>query len=218
MHLVLPTQYVFSVDLVQVDTARSLNADTDMAQSTLTVGNSPPSTATQGNSAIGGTHPKQWQTNLLRFGPVGVELADSVVFNYQILNKGNPDPDVVTSALNQAGKKLADYAVESISKSLVAGLKEIESVEIGSLSTAVPVVGPILGIVAAWLVSELKSIVFADCDGPVAVEQVVLLGRDLHRKTVNGPYRTTTTHPGVDSATGCGANSVYEVSWSITQG
>ena len=217
MHLVLPTQYVFSVDLVKVDTTRSLNADTDTAQATLTVGNSPAATATQWIDAIGGTHPKEWQTNLLRFGPVTVELADSVVFNYQIVNKGDPNPNVVDSAMTAAGKKLADYAVQSISKSLLSGLTEIESVEIGTVSSAVPVVGPLLGILAGWLVSELTSIVFADCDGPVALEQVVLLGRDLCRNTAAGPYRTTTTHPGTDSNTGCGANSVYEVSWSITR-
>ncbi len=217
MHLVLPTQYVFSVDLVQVDTARSLNADTDTAQATVTVGNAPAQSATQYIDAIGGTHPKQWQPNLLSFGPLTVELADSVVFNYQIVNKGNPNPDVVDSAMTAAGKKLADYAIQSISKSLLAGLTEIESVEIGSVSSAVPVVGPLLGILAAWLVSELTSIVFADCDGPVALEQVVLLGRDLCQKTAAGPYRTTTTHPGTDSAIGCGSNSVYEVSWSITR-
>jgi len=217
MHLHLPTQYVFSVDLVKVDTARSLNADTDTAQATLTVGNAPAATATQHIDAIGGTHPKQWQTNALSFGPVTVDLADSVVFNYQILNKGNPNPDVVDSALTAAGKKLADYAVQSISTSLLSGLTEIESVEIGAVSSAVPVVGPLLGILAAWLVSELTSIVFADCDGPVALEQVVLLGRDLCRQTAAGPYRTTTTHPGIDSNIGCGANSVYEVSWSITR-
>jgi hypothetical protein len=198
-------------------TARSLNADTDTAQATLTIGNSPAATATQSIDAIGGTHPKQWQTNLLRFGPVTVELADSVVFNYQIVNKGNPNPDIVDSAMTAAGKKLADYAVQSTSKSLLSGLTEIESVEIGTVSSAVPVIGPLLGILAGWLVSELTSIVFADCDGPVALEQVVLLGRDLCRNTSAGAYRTTTTHPGTDSATGCGSNSVYEVGWSITR-
>jgi hypothetical protein len=79
------------------------------------------------------------------------------------------------------------------------------------------VVGRRLGILAESLVSELTSIVFADCDGRVALEQVVLLGRELCRNTAAGPYSTTTTHPGTDSATGCGSNSVYEVSWSITR-
>jgi hypothetical protein len=42
-----------------------------------------------------------------------VELADSVVFNYQIDKEGNPNPDVVDSAMTAAGKKLADFAVQS---------------------------------------------------------------------------------------------------------
>jgi hypothetical protein len=217
MHLVLPTRYVFSIDLVQVDTARSLNADTDTATATLTIGDSPATTATQSIDAIGGTHPKQWQTNALRFGPVTVELADSVVFNYQVVNQGNPDPNAVDSVMTAAGKKLADYAVQSISKSLLDGLTAIEAVEIGSVSSAVPVVGPLLGILAGWLVGEIASIFTANCDGPVALEQVVLLGRDLYRNTAAGPYRTTTTHPGTDSNSFCGDNSVYEVSWSITR-
>jgi hypothetical protein len=214
MHLSLPTRYAFLVELVQVDTARSLNADTDTAQATLTIGNFPAATQTQGNAAIGGTHPKQWQTNLLSFGPVVVDLADFVVFNYQIVNKGNPDPNIVDKALNPAGKKLVDLAVKSVAKSLGAGLQAISTVEIGSL-LAVPVAGPILALLQTWLTSELTSIIFADCDGLVAVEQVVMRGQDLNRKTAQGAYRATTTHAGTDSAVGCGGNSLYEVTWSV---
>jgi hypothetical protein len=61
----------------------------------------------------------------------------------------------------------------------------ITSVEIGAL-TSVPVLGSILGMVEQWLISQLEDIVFAKCDGLVAVEQVVLLGRDLHLMTANG--------------------------------
>jgi hypothetical protein len=57
----------------------------------------------------------------------------------------------------------------------------------------------------------LGDIVFADCDGLVAAEQIALAGRDLHLKTVNGPLTMTTVHKGADSPTGCGSNSQYEV-------
>jgi hypothetical protein len=40
---------------------------------------------------------------------------------------------------------------------------------------------------------------------------------DLHQMTANGPFTKVTEHPGTDSATGCGDNSQYEVTWSITR-
>ena len=211
MHLVLPTQYTFSVDFVTADEPRSFNTDTDTAQTTLKVGNWKVATEIEGIPNIGGTHPSQWAPANLKFGPVTVELCDSVAFNYTIVNKGDPTPDLMQKALNEAGQKLAGLAIDSVSKGLSAGFEAISGVELSSLLT-VPLIGPLLALAEGWLLGELKSVIFADCDGIVAVEQPVFLGRDLYQR---GTGTVTTTHPGTTSATGCGENSLYEVTWTI---
>ena len=82
---------------------------------------------------------------------------------------------------------------------------------------AAPIIGSLLGILAGWLVSQLNSMINVKCDGTVTVEQVVTMGRDLQMKTIGGhPYTMTTIHNGTDSPVGCGSNSKYEVTLSIT--
>nr|MDQ2687875.1 hypothetical protein [Armatimonadota bacterium] len=212
--IALPSRYRFSVDFVTVDTARSLNTDTDTAMATLAVGNWPALTATQSMGDVGGTHPKQAQTNLLNFTPITVELCEAAAFNYLIVNNGNADQKSLDDALVKAGTSLTDDAVKSVSQDLGAGAGAITGIEVGGV--VAPVIGSLLGALVGWLLGELGGVVFADCDGIVAAEQVVLLGRDLQQHL--GKYtHVVTIHPGTDSNTGCGANSKYEVTWSITR-
>ncbi len=185
-HTHLPTRYRFSVDFVTVDTARSFNSDTDYGQCSIRVGHWPIQTATQTMGDLGGTDPKQAQTNLLNFEPVAVELCEPVVFNYSVVNNGHADQSTVTAFLTKGGEQL---------------------IELG-----LGVSGPL----ADWLLDQFFSVVFADCDGWVVVDQHRFTGRDLHLETVNG-LTCTQPYAGYDSPTGCGANSEYEVTWSVTR-
>ena len=72
----LPTRYRFSVDFVQVDTARSLNTDTDYGQCSARAGNWLTRTANQTIGDIGGTDYKQFETNLLYIDPVDLDFCD----------------------------------------------------------------------------------------------------------------------------------------------
>ena len=211
----LPCRYQFSVDFFTVNTARSLNQDTDTVQSTLKVGNSATQTATQYMGNWGGTELKQAQVQAVTFAPATVELCEYAVFNYQIVNSAEADKNVLDSALNKAGESLADYAVSSIMKALGQGLTAITSIEVGTI-TSVPVIGTILSLLSPWLIDQVGSLFSAGrCDGAVALEQVVLPGRDLHLATATGGITETTDHPGTDSPVGCGSNSDYSVTWSI---
>jgi hypothetical protein len=99
------------------------------------------------------------------------------------------------------------------------GIAKIITVTLeGAIKVDVPVVGSILAAIETWLLGKLTDIVFANCDGIVAVEMRAMMGRDLHLLTNSGrsKFSTTTTHHGTDSPTGCGGNSVYDVLWSIT--
>ena len=205
-------RYKFSLDRFKCDNPRSLNADTDVASATLTVGGWSTLSGTNSMGDVGGTHLKQGQFNL-SFSPVLVETCEHFVFSYQILNSGAGNAATV---LDQASKQLADEAVSGIKKALNAGVTAITGIEIATV-TAVPVIGPILAILGGWLIGKLTDIAFARCDGLVAVEMIVVQGDALQRNTAAGPWSVTTVHPGTDSATGCGANSKYEVTWSISQ-
>jgi hypothetical protein len=66
--------------------------------------------------------------------------------------------------------------------------------------------------VGQWLL----GIVFANCDGAVAVDQINVTGADLINWTTGtGMYSETGFYPGLDSPTGCGSNSRYNVTWSV---
>ena len=211
----LPTRYQFSVDHVHVTTTRSLDADTDTSQASIAAGNWAIQTKKQVIGDIGGlSNPKEAQLNLLNFEPVTVELCEAVLFNYLILNSGNADQKTIDAALVSAGTSLTSESVSSVSKNLAAGVGAIVGVELVGNIVA-PVIGSLLGSLVGYLIGKLGNIVFANCDGLVAAEQIALTGRDLHLKTANGPLTMTTVHNGTDSPTGCGSNSQYEVIWSI---
>lgn len=216
----LPSRYVFSVDHMVVDTARSFNNDTDTGQCSLAIGNWPTAlppkdwpllTKTQRQGDLGGTAVKEGATNLMNFGPITVELCETAIFNYTFMNSAG-DPSFVQSVLLQQGVKLADLGVQTAIKDIGTGLG-ITVVDVAGI--AAPIIGSLLGILASWLVSELNSIIEAKCDGVVAAEQILTMGKDLQGKTTHGPYSMTTVHNGTDTPHGCGSNSQYEVTWSI---
>jgi hypothetical protein len=65
-------------------------------------------------------------------------------------------------------------------------------------------------------VGEVGTILFANCDGPVAAGVHVFTGAELTSMTTGGKAVTQTDHnPGTDSPHGCGGNSNYFVTWSI---
>jgi hypothetical protein len=217
-HTRLPSRYRFSVDQVRVDTARSLNNDTDTGQCTLAIGNWPTANLpknwpllpkTQSLGDFGGTAPGQALTNLLNFDPVLVELCESAIFNYTFTNTME-DQSLVDSTLIQQGTQLADSGVKTVVKDIGVGLG-VTAVDVAG--TSVPIIGSLLTLLGGWLASQLNSIIKARCDGVVAVEQVVVMGKDLQSGAA--PSTMTTIHNGSNSAVGCGSNSKYEVTWSM---
>ena len=83
----------------------------------------------------------------------------------------------------------------------------------GTIGSDIPGLGTILGAVTGFLAGELVGIINADCDGAVAAEQDTFTYNDTMAKTANGTFSQTTKHPGTNSPTGCGGNSMYTVTW-----
>jgi hypothetical protein len=126
----------------------------------------------------------------IQFGPILVTTPnDPVAFNYQILNNGHS----------------SDADIEQKAAVAAAGLL----LKLFSLSTPWTT---ILGVVIPYIIGLL----FADCDGYVAVDQINLTGESLWAWTHGvGVYSETRYYPGTTSADGCGDNSEYYVTWSI---
>lgn len=181
----LPTRYRFSVDLVRVDTARSLDNDTDYGQCSVRAGNWPTRTANQTIGDIGGTDYKEFETNLLYIDPVDLDFCEPVTFNYSVINNGHDSEGTIVALLTKSAEELIEK---------VTGID-----------------GPLVD----YLLDAFFSVVFADCDGWVAVDQHSFAGRDLHLATASGPSTKTQTYPGYPSHDGCGPNSLYEVTWTV---
>ncbi len=137
-----------------------------------------------------GNHPVN-----LQFGPVLIDNPGTpVIINYAIVNSGHQQQSQLDldTALSQGGGALAAAAGTALGGSSMWGL---------SLRNF-----PIF----------LRGIIFADCDGPVAGDQIELTGDSLNALTARfNSHTETRAYPGTDSATGCGSNSFYMVTWTI---
>jgi hypothetical protein len=202
--------YAISIDSFTANTIRSAHTDTDYLGATIQVGTNPPISYSSGSWEVssGDTEPVGLISN-----QVGANDADSVVFNYMIINSGYSDSSQLQSELKSALAGLASKGAQALASSLTAAGGALEGAEIGT--DVLPVVGTAIGALAGWIVGQLLGIAFADCDGTVAAEQVAATGFLLRSNTTWGTWRHTTVHPGTNSPAGCGANSVYTVNWSI---
>jgi len=70
-------------------------------------------------------------------------------------------------------------------------------------------------VIAAATLKYLGGIFTANCDGTVAVDRISTNGQQLAEWTASGPHSVRTFYPGTDSATGCGSNSKYYVTWHV---
>lgn len=143
--------------------------------------------------------------------------SDNVVFTYQIVNSSVGESDA-TAYLRQATLQLANAGVKALATVAAAAI----GAEIGSLigtAIPVPIIGSALGALAGWLLASAWGVAFPDCDGPVASGIHMFTGASLRAMTANNQKTTETeNHPGVNSPSGCGSNSNYDVTWSVSVG
>jgi len=71
-----------------------------------------------------------------------------------------------------------------------------------------------LGAIANFFGNQLLGIIFANCDGYVAGDHIRFTGASLAR--FGASHQETRNYPGLDSPVGCGANSIYKVTWSVS--
>ncbi|AYK07556.1 hypothetical protein [Brevibacillus laterosporus] len=68
------------------------------------------------------------------------------------------------------------------------------------------------------VVGRIVNAIFANCDGIVAQDRIVYSNTNLVNLTgQTGKHSETRFYPGSDSPEGCGSNSEYYVTWTITR-
>jgi hypothetical protein len=154
---------------------------------------------------------------------IKVQDTDTVIFHYSIINS-SASASAATSFLESAGSQLLTAVenadVKAVEQELGLPLTALTPQEAGALIGAqlgayiLPGFGAVIGAIAGWFVDSVSGFVFPDCDGPVAVGLYVFSATQLRYLTQNGAYIGTDENPGVTSASGCGDNSDYQVTWN----
>jgi uncharacterized protein with LGFP repeats len=202
--------YSFSIDNFTISETRSRHKDTDYISASVAVAGRPTLSANQKLGDLdNGTFPTAMQ-----FTGVPVGDDETAVFTYLIVNSGHSDPGEAEKATETAAKTLAEKGAQAAATAVGGAIGAALGASIGT--AIVPLIGTALGALASWVVTSVGALLFADCDGPVAAAVHTYTGHQLRAGTSLGLKLTDSDHhPGVDSAHGCGANSIYDVRWTI---
>ncbi len=210
--------YRFSLDSFQILNTRSGNlfsssSDTDYVSFSLTVNNGQPQVKTQ---SMGNLRNGVYPTNL-DFDAVSIADTDNVVITYHIINSSKGEADA-TTYLQQAAEKLALAAAGALATAVTTVIGSAIGAALG-IAIPVPILGSALGALAGWAVAEAWTDFFPNCDGPVAAAVHIYSGASFRVLTANGhKFTSTENNPGVNSPSGCGSNSNYNVTWSVLVG
>jgi LGFP repeat-containing protein len=180
------SHYVVSLDGFHIDNTRSVHNDTDHVNFAMKIGSQamPESQTRDTGDVNNGDHLVG-----LCFGPLLIDPAAPIVFNYQILNS-SADGGKIKAVFDDVAKALAGSSAVTGNWWAAAALA-----------------------VARYAAGFIMP---GNCDGPVAVDQISVTGADLINWTQgNGIYAETRFYPGTDSNVGCGSNSRYFVTWSV---
>ncbi|MBO0951241.1 hypothetical protein [Fibrella forsythiae] len=179
----------FALDSYKAIRVRSLRKDTNTVGFTVSVvGKGAPITQTK----FMGDHGNGSKQVNFFFGSIEVADTDVVRIAYNITNRGGSRSE--TAAL------------------IEDGLHKLVSTGTSGVLGEIPIIGGALKEVADWVVENTWGKIHANCDGPVAVASYSFTGAELRSKI--GTH--TDHHDGIDSAAGCGKNSIYEVTWRIS--
>jgi hypothetical protein len=196
--------FTFSVKSFEIKNTRSLHKDTDFVSMSVAVGSKPP--VTLPSKSMGNLNNGHYHVDL-SIPDVEVHPTEAVSFVYSIVNAGY-DKNVLEQKIKAAVTKAASDGATEGGKALGTAVGGPAGGAGGS------VVGSKAG---GWLVGKIVGIAFANCDGPVAGATHTYSGAQLSHLTAGGHTVTTTDdNKGTNSPRGCGSNSHYTVTWSVS--
>jgi hypothetical protein len=212
--------YTFDLESIHIDNTRSRHEDTDLVTFALQAsGHQFPAQLHGTGDVNNGDHGVG-----LKFGVMLLNDDDEAVMSYEIYNG---DVSAISNQLNALAKSLLTQQSTSLG---IGGV----SVPIPNISGGQSVVGisglsvtSLLGNTTGWYAAVLKSLatdainfLFPNCDGFVAADAIGLRknGWDSAINDAGGStFRKSMQYGGGDSPSGCGSNSNYTVTWSVTR-
>ncbi len=198
-------------------TTRSRDTDTIHMSVSVAIASRDPIVQTKslGDHGEGFTFPAIPLTNI----PITNDVI--AVFTYVIIKNGHSTESNVHKRLETAATKLATTGAQAAAKAIGEGAKVAAGAAMGALvGSAVPIVatiiGAALGALSAFLLGDVINALNPNCDGPVASAAMTIGGKELRERLEGGqPWSHKDSNPGIESAGECGANTVYETTWSI---
>jgi len=212
--------YTFDLESIHIDNTRSRHEDTDLVTFALQASGQqfPPQLhgtgdVNNGDHGVG-----------LKFGVMLLSDNDEAVMSYEIYNG---DVSALSNQLNALAKSLLTQQ----SSSLSVGGVSLQLPNISGGQTAVGISGlsvvSLLGNTTGWYAAVAKSLatdainfLFPNCDGFVAADAIGLRksGWDSAIDDAGGStFRKSMQYGGSNSPSGCGSNSNYTVTWSVTR-
>lgn len=180
--------YTFTLDKFHISHTRALHNDTDTVSIGVKVGNGAVQTQIKHMGDVNdGDHHVG-----LAIGPIEIDdAATPIVVNYQILNSGHASDAQLDSALTYGADALA------------AGI-------IGTAN--------IWGAAGVWAVKYFADFIGADCDGAVAIDQESFTAAEIDQRLGGNETADFSKYfAGTDSPHGCGNNSKYTVTYSVSR-
>lgn len=192
--------YYFELNSFAVDNTRARHLDTDYA--VLTAEQEPSAITLDANWGPQDVNNGTYNLPPLVVGPY-YSLPDdnnALVANYSIVNSGHSLRDDIINAMIQAGIAGAGAAIGTF----------------GSGSTQTN--NSFGGAAGGNILGTLLNMFFANCDGVVVNDQIgPYTGGTLAAMTASGPHSEFHYYAGSDSPAGCGSNSQYWATWTLTR-
>jgi hypothetical protein len=209
----------FRMQDFQILNTRSRHEDTDFVTMAVDVNGQThgPVTVSMGDLNNGTFNPN------ISIGPIRVgEDLPSVVVHYSIANMGHGDPSAIESKLQQLANQAIQFGGTELQQWLDGQIPQPDPSDPVTVVLAVvaPVVINILITagekIANNFVDGLIAAFFADCDGLCVFDNILIRPQDIAGFLATGQHQETRTYPGSNSPSGCGNNSEYQVTWSLT--
>ena len=187
--------FTFKLDSFRITDTRSVHEDTDFVSISVVVGSNAPIHLPA--KAMGNLNNGVYPVNLT-IPNVAVAPGERVAFSYSIVNTG--------------------YAANSTEADLVKATDAAATAAASAAGAAISAgTGTTIGKAAGgWLGPEIAGVIFANCDGPVAAGDHIWTGEALAKLAVGHAVTTEDNNPGTDSPEGCGSNSQYYVTWTVS--
>lgn len=144
----------------------------------------------------------------------------AVSFAWSVVNKGDADEAELQKGVEKALSALVKTSVTTLSKDISQPLGAALGAAIGAAigTAAISLTGSAIVALAGYVLSQVVGIVFADCDGTITTGLRVYTNTQILGGSMSGDdvIRDIVLDQGTDSPIGCGANSEYQTTTTIT--